>query len=295
MKKLLYLFASVLIFLSCNSPKPSNDQAAEKNTPVYSLNKLWSTDTVLLTCESVLYDGQRELLFVSCINGDPSEKNGKGYIALLHPDGSVKSLEWVTGLNAPKGMGVFENKLYVTDIDRVAVIDIDKAEIISFIPAEGASFLNDIAIDKDGTVYFSDSNTGWIWTLSEGVPEPWITEGLDRPNGLLVEKDRVLLTSSGSSDVKVIDKASGSFETVTRDIGHGDGIEFTGQDGHYMVTSWAGEVFLVLPDFSRISLLKTSDQEINSADIGFNKKEQIVYVPTFFDNRVVAYRLESKD
>ena len=37
-----------------------------------------------------------------------------------------------------------------------------------------------------------------------------------------------------------------------------------------------------------------ADQEINAADIGFNIAEQTVYVPTFFDNRVVAYRLEKK-
>jgi hypothetical protein len=53
-------------------------------------------------------------------------------------------------------------------------------------------------------------------------------------------------------------------------------------------------VFLIRPDFSKETLLKTSDQEINSADIGFNLAEKVVYVPTFFDNRVVAYRLEEK-
>jgi hypothetical protein len=65
-------------------------------------------------------------------------------------------------------------------------------------------------------------------------------------------------------------------------------------DGYYIATSWAGEVFLIHPDFSKETLLKTSDQEINSADIGFNISEQMLYVPTFFDNRVVAYRLEKK-
>ncbi len=114
---------------------------------------------------------------------------------------------------------------------------------------------------------------------------------MERPNGLFIEESRVLLTSSGSSDLKVIDKNTGTFKTVTTDIGHGDGVEFTGKEGHYIVTSWSGEVFLVLPDFSRISLLKTSDQNINSADIGFDRKKQVVYVPTFFDNRVVAYHL----
>jgi hypothetical protein len=228
---------------------------------------------------------------VSCINGSPSEKNEKGFIAVLKPDGEVKELNWVTGLNAPKGMGIYETKLYVTDIDELVVIDIKNAQITKRIPVEGASFLNDIAIGADGKVYFTDSDTGIVWIYADGELKKWISKGLERPNGLYIEEDRVLLTSSGSQDLKVIDKKTGDMKVVTTEIGAGDGVEFTGKAGYYLTSSWLGEVFLILPNFSKISLLKTSDQEINSADIGFNIKEQVVYVPTFFDNRVVAYKL----
>ncbi len=295
MKRFLLIILPAVLCISCNSPKPAGSQSASPAEAEYALTELWKTDTVMLTCESVLYDASREVLFVSCINGAPAEKNGKGYIAMLDVNGNVLSLEWVSGLDGPKGMGIFGKQLFVADIDQLVVIDIEKAEVIERIPVGGASFLNDIAIDTDGTVYFTDSDSGWIWKYKEGKMELWITEGLDRPNGLYVEESRVLLTSSGSSDLKVIDKATGEYKTVTTDIGHGDGVEFTGKEGHYIVTSWAGEIFLVLPDYSRISLLNTSDQKINSADIGFNLEKQVVYVPTFFDNRVVAYQLSYPD
>lgn len=292
MKKLVFALLPALLLLACNSQKPAEKKSEITTDPIWSLTEIWKTDTVMRTCESVLYDEEQNLLYVSCINGSPAEKNGKGYIAILDPEGNINSLEWVNGLDAPKGMGIHDGLLYVTDIDQLRVIDIEKAEIILSIPVEGASFLNDITIDTDGTVYFSDSDTGRLWKYKDGTTSLWIEEGLQRPNGLLVEKDRVLLTSSESSDLKVIDKVSREYETVTTDIGRGDGVEFTGKKGHYLVTSWAGEIFLVLPDYSRISLLKTSEQQINTADIGFNKKKQVVYVPTFFDNRVVAYQLE---
>lgn len=256
------------------------------------LTEIWRTDQVLSTCESVLYNKDRNLLFVSCINGNPSEKNEKGFIALLKPDGSIKELNWVTGLNAPKGMGILDNRLYVTDIDELVVIDLKKAKIADRIKVKGASFLNDIAIGADGKVYFSDSDTGIVWIYQDGELKQWLTEGLERPNGLFIEKDRVLLTSSGSQDLKIIDKATGKMKVVTSGIGAGDGVEFTGKEGYYLTSSWSGEIFLILPDFSKISVLKTSDQEINSADIGFNVEDQMVYVPTFFDNRVVAYKLD---
>lgn len=287
----------IMIFAitGCKSPGTGGTDQEQETMPEFSLTEVWRTDTVLNTCESVLYDAQRELLYVSCINGTPTEKDGKGFIATVGTDGNIRTLEWVTGLNAPKGMGIRDNLLYVTDIDELVIIDIEQAEVSERIPVNGATFLNDVAVGSDGTVYFTDSNTGIIWTYSDGELNSWISSGLSRPNGLFVENDRVLLTSSGSEDLKIIDKSTGEMETVTSGIGRGDGVEYTGMEGYYLTSSWSGEVFLIYPDYSKVSLLKTSDQEINSADIGFNKEEQIVYVPTFFDNRVVAYRLTKKE
>ena len=147
----------------------SSDLVAQNPTAAKAeLTEIWRTDAVLSTCESVLYSEDQNLLFVSCINGNPTEKNGKGYIALLEPDGTLKELNWVTGLNAPKGMGIWDGKLYVTDIDELVVIHIKKAEIVDRIPVKGSSFLNDIAIDADGTVYFSDSDTCILWIYQDG-------------------------------------------------------------------------------------------------------------------------------
>jgi len=294
MKNLLIFACSAILLISCNTSKSPDTGSEVASDPTWSLTEVWRTDTVMRTCESVLYDITRQVLYVSCINGAPAEKNSNGFISVLNPDGSVKSLSWITGLNAPKGMGLDGNLLYVTDIDQLVIIDIEKSEIMEKIQVEGASFLNDVAVGTDGKVYFTDSDTGVLWIYHNGELKKWITEGLNRPNGLFIEENRVLLTSSGSADLKIIDKSTGEVEVVTTEIGYGDGVEFTGEEGHYITSSWAGEVFLIFPDFSKVSLLKTSDQEINSADFGFNKEEQLVYVPTFFDNRVVAYRLEKE-
>lgn len=281
------LISTLIVFLVFGLPLVAQSPPATQA----GLTEIWRTDDVLSTCESVLYNEDLDLLFVSCINGSPAEKNGKGFIALLKTDGSIKKLEWVTGLNAPKGMGILDGKLYVADIDELVVVDIKNAKVSDRIKVEGASFLNDIAIGAGGKIYFTDSDTGIVWIYSDGDLKKWITEGLSRPNGLFIEADRVLLTSSGSQDLRIINKATGEMKVVTTEIGHGDGVEFTGKEGYYITSSWSGEVFLIKPDFSKVSLLKTSDQEINSADIGFNMEEQVIYVPTFFDNRVVAYKL----
>ena len=291
MKTIWLLVLPVLIMAGCNTSKKTDESSTVQEDPSFTLTEMWRTDTVLKTCESVLFDENRNVLYVSCINGSSAEKDGDGYISMLGPDGTIESLRWVTGLNDPKGMGVHENRLYVTDIDQLVVIDVENVEIIRQIPVEGASFLNDISVGENGDVYMSDSDTGILWIYSDGELTPWIREGLNRPNGLYVEEDRVLLASSGSQDLRVIDRSTGEMETATTGIGAGDGVEYTGMEGFYITSSWTGEVFLIYPDYNKVSLLKTSDEGVNSADIGFNKEDKVLYVPTFHDNRVVAYRL----
>jgi hypothetical protein len=39
-------------------------------------------------------------------------------------------------------------------------------------------------------------------------------------------------------------------------------------------------------------LIDTTNQKINSADIEYIEGKQILLIPTFFDNRVVAYQVE---
>ncbi|MCB8995429.1 MAG: hypothetical protein H6538_07470 [Bacteroidales bacterium] len=289
--KHLLIIASIAIFSIIACTGKTNKNASEKESYTdYELNEIWKTDTVFKTPESVLYDEAREVLYVSNVNGDPSAKDGNGFISRMSPMGVVTDLMWVTGLNAPKGMGVFGNLLYVSDVSDLVVIDIDQAKIINRIPVPDAVFLNDISIDASGKVYISDSRTGKIHTYNDGTLSEWIT-GLNSPNGLYAEGSRILLATSAFNS---INPETGAVTMLTDSIGHGDGIEFTGIEGYYLVSDWTGEIFLVYPDYSKKSLLQTRDQNKNTADIGFNKREKILLVPTFFDNRVVAYEFLPK-
>ncbi|MDZ7606331.1 MAG: hypothetical protein U5K79_12260 [Cyclobacteriaceae bacterium] len=63
-------------------------------------------------------------------------------------------------------------------------------------------------------------------------------------------------------------------------------------DGNYLVSDWNGEVFYIDNSGNKTSLLNTKAQKKNTADIWFISEEQLLLVPTFFDNRVVAYKLQ---
>ena len=290
--QLFIFFLSLIILASCNTSVKDNDENNSENTtqPSYSLNQVWATESVLMKPESVAFDDENDMLYVSNINGETTAKDNNGFISSLNTQGEIKNLHWVDGLNAPKGMAVHDGKLYVTDIDQLVIIDIAGASIEKKIDVENAKFLNDVAVDKNGDVYFSDSEGKIIYRYKNGETEAWINEGLDRPNGLLVEDGRVLLASSGSGEFLSIDKNSMSRETIASGIGHGDGLTSTGINNTYLVSDWSGEVFLIT-DNNKISLLDTKEKNINSADIEFIPSQKLLLVPTFNDNRVVAYKL----
>ncbi|HAH23626.1 MAG TPA: ATP-binding protein, partial [Prolixibacteraceae bacterium] len=68
-----------------------------------TLTKIWSTTAGIKTPESALFDAKSNKIYVSNIDGDPSKKDGNGFISILNADGKMEQLKWATGLNAPKG------------------------------------------------------------------------------------------------------------------------------------------------------------------------------------------------
>ena len=96
------------------------------NAQKHTLTKTWETDTIVAVPESVLPDLKSNTLYISLINGGGWEADGIGGVGKLSMDGKQYDSTWITGLNAPKGMGMYGNKLYVADISQVKVIDIAK-------------------------------------------------------------------------------------------------------------------------------------------------------------------------
>lgn len=262
-------------------------------TPLFAqkhqLVKKWETDSVLKVPESVLFDQKNDVLYVSNIDGkEPWGKDGKGSIGKVGTDGKIVAIEWVTGLNAPKGMGLFNDKLYVADIDQLVVIDINNGSVVETIPVNGAVGLNDISIDKKGIVYVSDSQAKRVYRIDNSTATIWL-ENLQGPNGVLFYEDDLYVLDNGGLYKVEKDK---SLTKITDGMDGGtDGIEnVTGKD--FLVSCWAGSIWYVTADGNKEQLLDTRDQNINSADIGYDAKNRIAYVPTFWKNSVVAYQLK---
>lgn len=261
-------------------------------TPV-SLQEIWTTDNMLRTPESVLFDRQRNVLYVSNMNqASPTRKDGDGFISILTPGGAIENLHWVTGLNDPKGMALFNNVLYVTDLDEIVAIATQTGSVLGRYKAEKAQFLNDVTVDSDGNIYASDSDKNRIYILRNGRVSTLIedTKKDNRPNGLLYDNTRLIIAFSGSGNVRFYDLERREFTDWVDGIPSADGIARAADMGHF-VSSWQGEVYFVSPEGKKLKVLDTKNRKINAADITINEEQMILYVPTFYDNRVVAYKI----
>jgi len=257
--------------------------------------------TGLQAPESAVYDVENKVIYVSNIAGGGMDKDGVGFISIIAPDGTVTQAEWVTGLDAPKGLAIHGDKLYAADIDKLVVIDISQGAVVATHSAPDAKFFNDVTADNAGRVFVSDMFTDTIWKLEDGTFEAWLQDSaLDNPNGLLAVGDKLLVAARGRksetsegplpNSIKVVDIATmeispfGSGEP----IGNLDGIVADGQGG-YIVSDWrAGALFHVSPSGASEMIL---DVDQGSADIGIIESEGIVMVPMMVNGSLAAYRL----
>jgi len=276
MKKIILPLAFVFASMVCAQ--------AQKAT----VQKLWTTDTILKVPESVLVDDKENCIWVSNIDGSSTAKDGKGSISKLSKSGTPINLEWITGLNAPKGMAKYKQELYVADLTELVVIDIKKAAIIKKIPIEGSVFLNDVTVNNKGAVFVSDSRTGKVHRFENNIVTTEV-ENLQGPNGLLSIEDQLLILDKGSllslTAGGAISKIMDGMDPST------DGIERVAPN-QYLVSCWNGIVYYVIAGAQKITLFDTRAEKINSADIGYDAKNKIMYVPTFLKNSVVAYQLQ---
>ena len=262
----------------------------------------WSTP------ESVRYDEQLDGYFVSNINGNPGAKDNNGFIVFVPAAGDsarVLARGGAAGvtLNAPKGMAITGDTLWVADIDAVRAFDKRTGKSIASVAVRGAVFLNDVAAGPDG-IYVTD--TGIRFGTDGSMTHP----GPDRiykiagrtastaanfdppiaPNGLAWDRTAsrwVVLPFATTSIVSV--GSDGKSTDFASGVGEFDGIEQV-KDGRWLVTSWKDSSIYAIPAAGGTPTRLITG--VNSpADIGYDSKRNRVLVPLFTENKVVVFQL----
>ena len=267
------------------------------------LSKLWETKADFKLPESVIYDKENDVLYVSNMQDDPFKKDKNGFISKVDLDGNILKLKWVKGLNAPKGLAISKGKLYVGDVDQLVEIDIKKGKIANRYDAVGAALLNDVAADSKGNIYVSDTFTDTIYRLNTfGQLTTWLySSKLQAPNGLHVEKDQLIVGSWGlPTDGWATDEV-GHLKTVSlktkkikslgngKPVGNLDGVESDGK-GAYFVADWvAGKLLHIQPNGRFKTLLELSQ---GAADHEVIHEIDVLIIPMMIDGKLIAFKIK---
>ncbi|HVW24643.1 MAG TPA: hypothetical protein VHC69_04705 [Polyangiaceae bacterium] len=255
-------------------------------------------DVGFKTPESVLYDPEQDAYFVSNINGTPFDVDGNGFISKVTPDGKSVELMWIDGskktsaLNAPKGLAVSGNVLYVADITFVRMFDRKTGAPKGKIAIPGATFLNDLTTGPDGTVYVSDSGlkpgkngfepsgTDSVYKIVKGNrPVKLIADKeLGGPNGLVADDSGVWVVTFGSGELFRVDPNGKKEAGQKLPQGTLDGVVKL-SDGSLLVSSWAASaIFRGTPGGAFEAIVR----DVKSpADIGYDTKRNVILIPLF--------------
>ncbi|HEU4708140.1 MAG TPA: SMP-30/gluconolactonase/LRE family protein [Methylophilaceae bacterium] len=230
-------------------------------------------------------------IFVTEIGG--FGKNGDGKVTVINADGSRTTL--ADGLNDPKGIDLFDNQLYVADVDQVVRIDLQRNKTVIAKPGDFPAkpvFLNDIEIDGLGNVFVSDSgdDNGKHAAIYKITPQGKITQiigeksGIKRPNGLLMDGVNAMLVADfGTGKLFRLswteqgNKARANAVLLNQGFGGADGL-VRDATGMLYVSDWAGgKVWQLSEPKATPQLISQGHQ--SAADIGLSADGKSVLMP----------------
>ena len=306
------------VLLAADNVTVANAQQQQQMT-MSNIEKIWETPAQFKTPESVIYEPNENVLFVSSIDGAPNGKDKQGFISKVSPlNGSIIELNWVTSLDAPKGMAVVNNTnnslLYVSDITDLVEVDANSGKIINRYNAPGSGFLNDVASDNQGHVYVSDTVTNTIYRLdtknlginsnnNNASLQVWLqTPELNGPNGLYVDdtNNRLIVVSFGAfsnpgGSIRVVDLQNRTMSSLGEEgtavpIGGLDGVEADSTGRYYYVTdNPAGKLYVVNSNGTGYETLDLQKQ--GTADLGTILDQKMIIIPMMQENKLEAFRI----
>jgi hypothetical protein len=244
--------------------------------------------------ESVLYDPEREVAYVSNNDGFRLGGEGRQHLSRIGLDGSVMDRVWVEGLTNPTGLAWRGQEILVVERRSVAVIDPETATVTGRIPVPEGRLLNDIAVAPGGTAYVSDSRASLVYRITaDGEVEKWLQTGPGRnPNGVCVVGNRLMVGLNPVHMLASADLEEGNLEDfAVLPSGLIDGIEEFG-DGTLLVSQGEGRLLRVGPDGEIEVVVDDSNLDHPFADIDVSSERDLVLVPSYYTGTVAAFSLQ---
>ncbi len=213
-------------------------------------------------------------------------ERGNGFLTLLDKDGETLQWRIVDGLDAPLGMALVGDRLYVVDNNRLRVFRWPGYEPLETIALETV-VANDVAVAPDGVAYVTDTAKHQVVRRSADGTQSVLT-GEARfagANGIALDGERLFV---GGARLWSVDLRTDAITTIGPDwLADIDGIELEA-DGTLQLTPVAGPLIRYRDD-DDIQIFEGDG--VSSANHGYAPRLQLALIPTGFDNTVIAIRL----
>jgi len=279
------LFLALTLVVACGDKSGSEADSAADNA-VESTSTESAEDGIIVTGfsgpESVVHDTRADIYLVSNINGQALAVDDNGFISQVSPDGTILDLKWIDGesqavtLNAPKGLALYGDTLLVVDMDVVRLFDRSTGAPVGEWSVDGATFLNDVAVGSDGTIYVSDSGVRFGDSGAEDTGSAAIHT--------FKRDGRVYGVGSWGSGA--VFSVSGGTRTELPLL---PGVNLDGiivmDDGNLLISDWSTQsVYLLRPNGS-VSAVSKNVQ--SPADIGIDRGRNRLLIPGLLADQVL--------
>jgi hypothetical protein len=245
-------------------------------------------------------------LYVSNVGKElkPTLKDGDGFISKLGVNGKVQELHFIDGLDAPKGMGIVGNTLFVADIDTLRGFDLSTKKEVFNVVFEGINFLNDITVKDSNTLFIGASDTSTIYEVNISNKSYKKLMDFTVANGLFYEDGILYAAELGSTTQNMFDGKGKLYKIDLKDNnkltqlgtfeGVLDGVHKLGNKVY--VSDWGNSQ---KSGIIRVYDLQTKKESVleaelfmGAADFWIDKKSKKVFMPQMIGNKVSIFDLK---
>jgi hypothetical protein len=261
---------------------------------------------------AIIHDAARDVYWVSNLNSDGGS-DGQGFISRLQPDGVLMTLNFIDArqanvtLDAPRGLAVAGDTLYVADLGALRKFKADTGEPQGSIAIPGATYLSDVAAAADGSLYVidvgSDPNVASLPNAGSDAIYQVSAQGevstvarrpdLGGPFAVIANETGLWITCTGTNDLLLlIPDASGN---PTPDAGR---LRLPGStprgltsmpDGTFLISAWSEGV--VYRGFREGPFEPVITGLESPADLGYDARRKRLLIPLLTGHALAIFEL----
>jgi hypothetical protein len=247
----------------------------------------------------------------------PSVRANDAWISLLNPDGSVHTSRWIgvqnagiqrdslippLVLNEPFGSDIVDGVLYLADRDgdtgpadpMVPVIrrfDLKTGAPLAGIRVPEASWFNDIAVTRDGTVYGTITGASQVWRVLPSGQASMFLQGapLDRPNGVALDREgNIVVVNMGNPGVLTFSQDARLLRTEQAAQAGSDGLVIMDDGTKYVSSVTLGGVSRIRPGQAAELIAENIP---SAASMCYDSKAKQLVIPMNANNAIALIKL----